>query len=450
MPIVYATPEPFAPGISSAYGAAEQFSRDAPAIIGAASHAADIQAQANARADQMRFAYAQANAESQDRRAALYGRSQEMNANREQQALDIGATLTQRNDEALLEANTRMLQQQQGAVLQNWLNGQDLSQKESMRLQQMKAAVADVQASNLPNDQKMDAILKLKTGIDPLEQRLNTSKQRLMKSQADENEAQTAMLAQRTTTMAKVNSMTAPDRIHDALTPEAQAEIDSQNLNPFERDAAIKAAKRAGKFDRFTIEPDGSMKHVPRTKETAAEKPFDVAKAVKNAQHEAELAVPADETSLEGKPKLSAERLQKRNEYATKVFERIRAEHGGLGPVPAAQPGPVNPREETQNVIAQKQIELETRQDLPPAIKVQMLTAMNQAQQMIQEAGGVSKLSAEQKRMIEQMGWAYERLGKPPAPTAAPSPQSQPQPATIQPAPMPTRGLGWANPYGRM
>lgn len=171
MPITYATPEPFAPFISSQYGAAQQFSQDAPAIIRAESDANQFTAANSERADRLRFAYAQANAQAQNDQAERYWRSGAANADREQSAMNLGATLTQRNQESGMEAQARMDYARQGAELQNWMGQQELSQKEVQRLQRMKAAVADVEASNLTPEQKQDAILQLKTGIDPLEQR---------------------------------------------------------------------------------------------------------------------------------------------------------------------------------------------------------------------------------------------------------------------------------------
>ena len=56
MPILYDQPGAFAPSISSAYGAAQQFSQDAPTIAGLAQHTAQLTQQGLGRADQLQCA----------------------------------------------------------------------------------------------------------------------------------------------------------------------------------------------------------------------------------------------------------------------------------------------------------------------------------------------------------------------------------------------------------
>ena len=446
MPITYATPEPFAPGISSAYGAAQQYSQDAPSVIGAASRAAGLRADAQARAEQLQFAYAQANAQSQDRRAALYTQSEMANADRQQQSLNLGAQLTQRNDEATFEGQARMAQQAQHADLQNWLGQQDLSQKEAMRLQRMKAAVDDVMASNLTPEQKQDAIVQLRTGIDPLEQRLKTSQAKMATAHAQAYQQQAEMDAIKTKKMAEVNKLTASERIHDALTTEAQAEIDSMNLTPMQRDAAIKEAKRQGKFDRFTIDPDGSLTPVVRKEgqgdpaEKAFEssmKHYEIALAGSLKHHEAYQRI-ADRIRSELSKDIDKTPEQKEVEVEARMKSYpkpgplpLPPQRGGASvatPPPGETTPPPPPAEETG--FQQKIQALSARTDLPANVRTPIVMDMTAAATMLTRAGGPASLTEPEKEFIAQTIKLYNDLPKAPPAAAKPAPPpGQPQQA---------------------
>lgn len=351
MPITYATPEPFAPGISSAYGTAMQRTADNPALISASGQANQLQAQNAARADQLRFAYAQASAENWDRQAQRYFLSDAANVDREQGAMNLGATLTQRNEEAALHENAASDRQRQGAALSNWLGQQDLSQKESLRLQQMKAAVADVQASNLTPDQKQDTIMRLRTGIDPLEQRMKMSQAKTMELHGRLYEKQLEQEAQRTETMAKVNNMTAGQRIHYEVPQEISDKIEEavnqqQNLTPQERDREIQRLKRRYPgADQFLIEPDGKLVPVPKKTEKLPE--FDHKAAEAMAIAEAEAAHPPKAALEGGKPEHPAEFYQKKFE----VLKRLAGEHDQMHGIQRPQPAAPPPNEFQKQLV---------------------------------------------------------------------------------------------------
>lgn len=74
-------------------------------------------------------------------------------------------------------ASAEMTQATHRATLQQQLAQSELSQQENMRLQRMRNAVGEVSADpTLTDDEKSNLILQLKTGIDPLQQRLTKTK----------------------------------------------------------------------------------------------------------------------------------------------------------------------------------------------------------------------------------------------------------------------------------
>lgn len=426
MPVVYDQPDPFAPGISSAYGAAQQFSQDAPMIAGLAEHAASMNQSNNQNASQMRFAYANANAQAQNEQANRYAATQAAQANREQSGMELGAQLQTQGNLAQAHIDAGRAQQHEGAMLQDWLNGREITQKETARYQQMNAAVADIRASTLPAEQKEAAILQLKTGIDSYRQRQELAQAKNLEMLSKQHDLATQLEAKKLETMTKVQAMSAPQRIMQNLTPEAEAEIDSQNLSPSERDAAVKAAKKAGKFDTFLIKADGSLEHVKRGAPEKVEK-FDSKHALEVAQIAADSVEPR-ETGLSGKP----EPNQKNTQRVWAEYQRLQAEHQAAhGKGATVAPGVVAPpvggtksenhAEMAGQEIAAKVQELQARQDIPPQVKTQATFVLQEAQSMLQAAGGkVDDLKPEQRKVYDNLKQTFRNM-IPPVPAAPPS-----------------------------
>lgn len=157
MPIVFQAPEPYSQQISQGAGAAQQFDTTLPTISSLyaaagrnrAAHAGDAFQQAAA---------AQAQQASQNFLGEQHAGQQasQMDLLRAGQAGQYGL-------------------QQQHAENQAWLSQQQLSQAENLRLQRMQNAAGDI--SNAINNGTMtaeegnQALVQLRTGIDPLRQR---------------------------------------------------------------------------------------------------------------------------------------------------------------------------------------------------------------------------------------------------------------------------------------
>lgn len=170
---------PVSASLSAAGGAADVMTKDFPTLASMYQHATSLSAgsaQANAQRMQQDRQF---NASLQNQQAATQGQFNEEDANRDTQAA---------MDQAHIQAAQQ--QQVQHAQLQAWLNGQEMTQQETMRLTQQKNAVADINSSSLlTDDEKQNAILKLKTHIDIGQQRLQQQQEKA-KTEMMQNQSQ--------------------------------------------------------------------------------------------------------------------------------------------------------------------------------------------------------------------------------------------------------------------
>lgn len=168
MPITYAPPQPFAPAISQSYGDAEQSHADIPQILEARRMQLQQQAQSEANAqaaNQHAAALAQQGAQF---RMGQQESAYEQASNRNLDAAQFDARLQQAP--AL---------QQQHAELTAWVNNQEMTQADNMRLKKLQMALSEVMGDDtLTPQQKSDYAMHLKTGIDPLDQRLKATQQK--------------------------------------------------------------------------------------------------------------------------------------------------------------------------------------------------------------------------------------------------------------------------------
>lgn len=180
MPIVLAQPEPMMPGVSAGYGALEQYQRD------------------------RQFALQQAQVQNQIEQSQRHQQLQEAQFFAGQEPSQRDLWLGQQQQQA----------QEQRVKLHADLQQMELTQKEEMRLQQMKSAIADVQAdTSLSQEEKDDFSLQLKTGIDPLQQRKARSAIAHQEQQDQLLEEQAAKQSQITAKHAAFQAKSLPERI---------------------------------------------------------------------------------------------------------------------------------------------------------------------------------------------------------------------------------------------
>lgn len=172
MPIVFAQPDPMAPDVQAAGGAAEQWSRDMPSLARLYEAAMQGQTQASiaaAHISQQAAAAHSATVEQANARAdALQEQARQFDVSQQASPKDV------------FHAQAQFAMQQQQAQLHAWLNQQDLSQAEAMKLQRMQNAVGEIMADpNLSDEEKTNMAMQLKTGIDPLHHRVEMQKAKL-------------------------------------------------------------------------------------------------------------------------------------------------------------------------------------------------------------------------------------------------------------------------------
>lgn len=161
MPVVFAQPSPI-----SGSGAAQQWSHDMSGIAQLAS----IVAQNNRTQAELQGQFNTQDLRGRQESAQLAYRTQNAAAEEEMNRRNQGSEF-----ESQLQSES--IKQQNQAQLQAWVNSQDMTQKEQMRLKQLQSQVSDVNADpNLSPDEKSQMILQMKTGIDPLNEKLKNTK----------------------------------------------------------------------------------------------------------------------------------------------------------------------------------------------------------------------------------------------------------------------------------
>lgn len=185
MPITFQPAEPVAPQVSSAYGAAEQFDKTLPTLMGAYEHAASLQAQVAQHNAALSAQVGEANARNVTGAGIAEGQRQEHEADRAERRQQLAASMLP-SARDLFHAQAAQDAMAKHAQVQAWLQGQKLSQQETLRLQRMRAAVGEVMSNpTLSQDEKDTLALHLKTGIDPLAQRQKQAQAQMMQAHAE-------------------------------------------------------------------------------------------------------------------------------------------------------------------------------------------------------------------------------------------------------------------------
>jgi hypothetical protein len=327
MPVVFAQPEPMAPDIQEQGGRADVMTKDFPTIAGmyeAANRNALAASTATAQnATHASIAQAQIAAQGGEAAEQLRQRQHEFAASQR----------PSERDQYL--ASVQAASSQQHAQLQSWLQGQELSQAESMRLQRMQNALGDIQADpNLDDESKTNLMTQLKTGIDPLRQRVENSKAKMQEQQAQQvlhaNAQQTSM-----------ENMDAASRSAE-----------------FQKRVVSLPDPQTGEMRPFYTDHKGDLKAIPfdegKAKPAAAEKPekpWDAVHEQKQAEAEAEMLVKKANPGFEMKdPEADKDLKKNAHTLATQIYHERRQDYqdrqnrpaGGAGTTqnpPPGQPG---------------------------------------------------------------------------------------------------------------
>lgn len=342
MAIVYEAPQPLNTEISRLYGGAEVSTKNNPVV-------------ANTLGESNRMRLAQANAEA-DRSAARAARTQAIGAQMAAQAsenLQRGAIAQDQfrlaQDEMeqrrLAQANQMQMQaqqvqaqermQQQRMQAQLVMQQQELSQAEKMRMQRMQTAMTTISSDpTLDPQAKSDLILQLQAGISPLQSRLAATKLQAEDLQLQQLRKAAEMQSVFEATGQQMAAKTFEARVFTATGMDGQPMLDPQTGQP----------------QRYYLDKSGDPQPwppKPEAEKAAKIEPFDISKAMKDAEAEATIAFADDKVDLDGKVTVSKEQLDRRNSYKLAVFERERRayearQRAGQQTQQAAQPsGPV-------------------------------------------------------------------------------------------------------------
>lgn len=330
MGITFAQPQPLNPAISQAAGAAEVSTRNNSTLAGLYEAEARIAAQTlqqnRALSIQQNEALGRVSAQAASQRAqqSNIGQTQE-NQYREQ----IGQEQMRENQQAQevqarLQTESNLVGERARAAV--WANQQELSQAETLRLQRLQGQVDYVMSADIfTPDQKADLITQLRTGIDPL-------KQKLERTQAKRQQQQEQQLMQRN---ALIEAMRGEDRA--AATAAAQKLYFQIPGRDTDADGNPLYYQADDKGMVVPVEEHKSAKSVA----AKAVKPFDAARAMKDAQAEADVAYPPQTDSLTGR----TVRSEQNQLYMQNLWRQRRADHLALsgGGQPQGPQGPQQP-----------------------------------------------------------------------------------------------------------
>lgn len=415
MPIDFEQPQPFAPGIESAYGQTQQFGHDLPTLAGLYESAARMQqagTMANAdRAARMAAGNADRIQQGGEAQAALQQRQREG----DQAAVGHANALDAQQAQAQAHLQAQFALQQQHAQLQMYARQQDITYQETQRLNQMRNSLAAVMDDpSLSPAEKVQAAGMLRSGIDLLSTKQQMTMQR-RQQQADEMQKQQILTA----------------------TAHAEAAKDLAAGNFGKRMIRV-PNPYTGQVEGWLLDERGvpHQLHKPPSGAGAAgkgEKPFDIAKAKKDAEAEAELAHPF--TSIHpdtNKIVPDEETVRKRAEYATKVFERERAAYQQrTGQAQPAQPEHFDwnePRTQAQKDAKREwgiaYGSVKANDAIPPEKKAQALDALAAARGLLTAYGSVERMPPEARQQFVMYRNIVAEATQPP----------QQQPAAPQPS----------------
>lgn len=126
----------------------------------------------------------------------------------------------------LWAAQARMAEQRQAAQLSAWVNSRQVSEAEMARYQRLDNQVGQVLAAeDLTPREKREFITALRTGIDPLERRVQETRQRQMEALAQQETENARRMAAATAAAGKLDAMTFEERTRWVVPPDVQAEF---------------------------------------------------------------------------------------------------------------------------------------------------------------------------------------------------------------------------------
>lgn len=412
MPIVVAQPQPLAPQISQGYGSAQQFSQDLPTLARLYEGVAQLRASnANQSANRQQALMQQGLSVAADVAQGNANRITQFNEGNERTRLgyenlaaQAGVTPAQAYHAQAQQALSRQQYEQQLS-----LESSQMTQAENLRLQRLNQAAAQIQQSvdkdELTPAEGRDLLMQINTGRSPLLQKQAAYKANLEAAQADKIRHEIAQQ----TTMQLQNQDFIANMIKKGVGVLPWYDPETGKMHPM-----IQNPKDGTWYNPLQKGGGGGKE--------AAPKPFDITKAAKDAQAEADLAFPPTVDPITGKEVKS----QENRDYARKVFGRERDAHAqglppagqlpnlGVGqsgqggtqqpqpqpdkPFDPAEPKSMNPVQARTVTAFQKADEqVQSRSDLSPAVKRRAGMMARSIVQTLADYGSLDALIAQAK-----------------------------------------------------
>ena len=245
MAVVFEQQQPFNPLAAYGYGQAEISQRNNPVIAGGYESSARLGTQiAESRADrssrermQQRDIALQQQAQLQRQTEANYDNIQSGIENDSRVQLSRQGQEDERqgqyNQQAFQAARDQFAAQQEQAQIAKraeaaaWVNQQDMTFRDMQQMRKMEAAVSEVTNDRaIPDAEKPDMILQLRTGISRYQQRVQASQARQMESRAKEYESQVALQEGVVRKQAAFDNMADYEKIEYVIDPAMKAELE--------------------------------------------------------------------------------------------------------------------------------------------------------------------------------------------------------------------------------
>lgn len=423
MPIVFRGPDPVAPEIAAAYGAAQVSQQNLPQLAQQYAQQAQMAQQRNLQTAQLGLQAREGDLNRMTQGANIVRDDAARQQALQQQNQQAFARINAEQDQTYFQAEAAAARQRQGAELQAWLNQQDLSQKEKMRLERMRNAIGEVESlvssKQLTEEEAANYMIELKTGIDPIQHRLQAEHARKWKEQAD----QAAKVAK---VQADIGKMTAEEQVKylkSSIIPLGEGFFAERQL-------------------------DGTFKSVyhppPKEEKPAASKPgpfqydrpFQYSDYQKEAEAEADVRFPVLPNAAGTVKDINA---VARAEFRQQLIEGYKAahvarQHGQQGPGGGQQQGAAQPEEKpfaigsppeqmtpTQRVKVQQLsalADIARAAAIPAEQQAHSVSAAQQATAALAKHGSVENMRVQDPQLFQQFqGWMQYLDQLPPAPT---------------------------------
>lgn len=129
----------------------------------------------------------------------------------------------------LFAQQARMAEARQAAELSAWVNSRQITEAEMARYQRLDNQVGQVLAAeDLTKAEKREWITAIRTGIDPLERRVQESRQKQIEALAQQETENARRMAAATAAAGKLDAMTFEERTRWVVPPDVRAEVEPQ------------------------------------------------------------------------------------------------------------------------------------------------------------------------------------------------------------------------------